>query len=229
MKTKIICHMAVSIDGKIILDNWTPEDAVPLGLFESLYDEIEADAWLIGRVSAEFYASKTPLIVKTDKKHPRTSWFATSLNARCRCIVLDPNGKLSWDTPTADGSSIIVVLTESVSDACLEALRISGVSYIFGGRDEIDLKRMLKILSDEAGINTILLQGGAITNGSFLEQGLIDEISMVISPVLDGSAKTPGILSVNKVGLHHIECISLEGISKLEGESVWLRYKLTYS
>lgn len=228
MKTKVICHMAVSIDGKIILDNWQPQDTVPSEVFEKIYNDIDAEAWIIGRVSAEFYASKTEHNVQTDVRYPRTSWYAKPLSG-CPCIVLDSQGKLSWDSALAEGNSVIVVLNENVSDSVIARLRKSNISYIFGGESKTDLTRVLKTLSTELGLTRIMLQGGAKTNGMFLEQGLIDELSIIVTPVIDGCAVNPGLINVNKFGLYHLNTIKLVDMSVLDGGNVWLRYSVSYT
>jgi 5-amino-6-(5-phosphoribosylamino)uracil reductase len=48
-------------------------------------------------------------------------------------------------------------------------------------------------LGDTLGIETILLEGGAATNGTFLKAGLIDEISVLIHPAVDGLAGVESI------------------------------------
>src|SRR6516165_1040009 len=47
--------------------------------------------------------------------------------------------------------------------------------------------RALAILNEELGIKRLELNGGGVTNGSFLRAGLIDEISLAIFPAVDGA------------------------------------------
>jgi riboflavin biosynthesis pyrimidine reductase len=101
--------------------------------------------------------------------------------------VLDAQGKIAWGRADIGGDPIVVVLTERVSDAHLAGLRKDAVSYIFAGEREPDLGRALDILNKELGIKRLELNGGGITNGSFLRAGLIDEISLAIFPAIDGA------------------------------------------
>ncbi len=73
-----------------------------------------------------------------------------------------------------------------ISDAHLAGLRSEGVSYIFAGETELDLSLTLEILNRELGVKRLLLEGGGGANGAFLRAGLIDEISLVVCPAVDG-------------------------------------------
>jgi riboflavin biosynthesis pyrimidine reductase len=70
---------------------------------------------------------------------------------------------------------------------------------------------------------------GAGANGSFLRAGLIDEISLVICPAVDGAKGAPSIFdSTNEdAGTPApIRSMTLESSEVLEGGAVWLRYRL---
>ena len=54
------------------------------------------------------------------------------------------------------------------------ALRGEGVSYLFAGKQDLDLALLLEILNRELGIKRLLLEGGGRANGSFLRAGLVD-------------------------------------------------------
>ena len=81
---------------------------------------------------------------------------------------------------------VITVLQENVSDAYIAHLRHAGVSYVFAGKDSLDLPLAVRKLKEQFGIEKMLLSGGGIVDWAFLQAGLIDEISLVIPPVIDG-------------------------------------------
>ncbi len=56
-----------------------------------------------------------------------------------------------------------------------------------------DLKLALHKLQAIFGINKVRIDGGGKVNGSFLKAGLIDELSLVIVPIADGSIGTPTV------------------------------------
>lgn len=74
-----------------------------------------------------------------------------------------------------------------------------------------------------------MLEGGGIINGAFLQAGLIDEISVLIYPGIDGLSGVPNIFD------HHGEADSrpaagqtlrLLSTEVLEGGFVWIHYRV---
>jgi 5-amino-6-(5-phosphoribosylamino)uracil reductase len=64
MRPKIICHMVSSIDGRLLVDRWTPPPSgVDSNIIHNTYDRVaarfEADGWIVGRESMEGYAKGT--------------------------------------------------------------------------------------------------------------------------------------------------------------------------
>ncbi len=218
----VICHMVPSVDGRIVTARWS--------LPPSLYAEYErtartfdADAWMIGRISMEPYAGKTKVPKRKSRTAiPRTDFIARR-DAESYAIALDASGKLTWTSNTIDDEHVITVLTERVSDDYLAFLRSMGVSYLFGGRTEVDLKKTLEKLATQFGIKRLLLEGGGKINGSFLAADLIDEVSMLVAPVADGSIGTPTLFDASERPgpARRLKLVSVE---KRRGDIVWLRY-----
>ena len=228
MKPHVICHMATSLDGRIIPSRWRPDGAHSADLYDRLHNEIGCDAWVVGRVTGQEFAKRDRYPAAPSAKLPRTSWIAKR-DATAYAIVLDSRGKIAWGRSDLGGDPIVVVLTEQVPDAHLAALRADGVSYIFAGTTEIDLVAALDTLNRELGIARLLLEGGGIVNGSFLRSGLIDEISLLIVPAIDGASGAPALFdSINPsdVTLASIDTLSLDSCELLEGGKVWLRYRV---
>ena len=103
----------------------------------------------------------------------------------------DPKGKLGWksnkiidEDPGYGDAQIIEVLTEQVDGRYLAYLQEMGIPYIFAGETEIDVKIALKKLKILIGINSILLEGGSIVNGYFQRADAIDELSLVVAPII---------------------------------------------
>ena len=103
------------------------------------------------------------------------------------------------------------------------------VSYIFCREDrEIDISATLETLNRELGIEHLMLEGGGGANGALLRAGLVDEISLVISPVIDGSTGAPTVFNSGStdLGPAPIERMVLANHQVLDGGAVWLRYRL---
>jgi riboflavin biosynthesis pyrimidine reductase len=220
----VICHMTPSIDGKIVPTNWASLRTVSAE-YERTADTFAADAWIVGRVSMAPYAGTARVPRRTaNHRIPRKDFIAES-DAQSYAIAIDPWGKLRWQSNAIDDAHVITVLSERVSDDYLAFLQSRGISYVFGGKASIDLGRVLMKLRTGFGIRKLLLEGGGRINGSFLSAGLIDELSVLIVPVADGSVGTPTLFDA-KVGRGLARELRLISVAKLKGDLVWLRYKI---
>jgi riboflavin biosynthesis pyrimidine reductase len=228
MKPYVISHMVASIDGRILLSRWRPADALQKGLFERLHEVLGGDAWLVGRVTGQEFAKREAYPAQAAQSFPREPWFA-GRDASAYGIVLDGEGKIAWGRADIGDDPIVVVLKKTVSDAHLQGLRNDGVSYIFAGDRELDLRLGLEILNRELGIKRILLEGGGVTNGAFLRAGLVDEVSLAICPAIDGAKGAPSVFDSNENSSEAsppLRAMTLESSEVLDGGVVWLRYKL---
>jgi len=218
----VICHMLPSIDGRIVLRDWGIANATRE--YEKTAATFDADGWIIGRVSMAPYAGKARVPARRGGEPIPRKDFVASHDASSFAIAIDPSGKLTWRENNIDGEHVIAILTERVSDAYLMFLQSKGISYLFGGKSKIDLARVLRKLRKSFGIKRLLLEGGGKINGSFLDANLIDELSILVGPVADGSIGTPALFDASgKSPARRLKLISME---KRAGDMVWLRYKV---
>jgi 2,5-diamino-6-(ribosylamino)-4(3H)-pyrimidinone 5'-phosphate reductase len=220
----VICHMVPSVDGRIVTDAWR----LPRSLtaeYERTASSFEADAWIIGRVSMEPYAGNAALPATAGRARiPRIDFVARS-DAPSYAIAIDPSGKLRWDSGALDEEHAVTILTEQVPDRYLAFLRSKGVSYLFGGKKQIDLPTVLGKLRSRFGVRKLLLEGGGTINGSFLAAGVIDELSVLIAPVADGGVGTPTLFDARKGAgpARHLKLLSVE---RRRGDLLWVRYRM---
>jgi riboflavin biosynthesis pyrimidine reductase len=219
----VICHMLPSIDGRIVLRDWKLNNATRE--YEKTAATFKADAWIIGRISMEPYAGKARVPRRKDRERIARTDFVAEHDASSYAIAIDPSGKLTWRASDIDGEHVITILTEFVSDDYLAFLQAKGVSYLFGGKSRIDLAKVLQKLRARFGIKKLLLEGGGKINGSFLAANLIDELSVLVGPVADGSVATPSLFDV-EIRRAPARKLKLLSIEKRPGDIVWLRYKI---
>ena len=62
--------------------------------------------------------------------------------------------------------------------------------YIVAGEDHIDLKKALEILNEKYGAKRVMTDTGGTLSSLLLEQGLVDEISLLVHPLLLGNKST---------------------------------------
>lgn len=220
----VICHMVPSIDGRIVTSSWKLGDVV-YAEYERTAATFDADGWIIGRISMEPYAGKARIPARrTQQPIPRKDFVAPH-DAESYAIAIDPAGKLRWRSGAIDDEHVITVLTEQVSDDYLAFLQSKGVSYVFGGRRTIDLAKVLTMLRATFGIEKLLLEGGGKINGTFLDAGLIDELSVLVAPVADGAIGTPTLFDARE-GTGPSRRLKLQSVERCRGDLVWIRYKV---
>lgn len=73
-------------------------------------------------------------------------------------------------------------------------LRKRGVSYILAGQRELDCQMAMEKLYRLFHIRKLLICGGG-ADWSFLQAGMVDELSLVLSPVTDGSCGTASVFA----------------------------------
>jgi 2,5-diamino-6-(ribosylamino)-4(3H)-pyrimidinone 5'-phosphate reductase len=219
----VICHMAPSVDGRIVTRGW-PRLRTLSAEYERLGAAFRADAWIIGRISMEPYAGRAQLPARrAGGRIPRTDFIARA-GASSFAIAIDPSGKLRWESGSIDEEHVVTVLTEQVPDRYLAFLRAQGVSYLFGGRDRIDLRVVLRKLRARLGIRRLLLEGGGTINGSFLAAGLVDELSLLVTPVADGAVAAPTLFDApGRAPARRLKLLSAE---RRPGDLLWVRYRV---
>lgn len=196
----IIYHMLTSLDGKIAGDFLENPQVLPLHEhYYSIHRNFKADAFLCGRVTMQgsFTGESLPDVSEWHgQKYPRTDCVAEK--ADFYAVAIDTKGKLNWngarihdDDPGYDNAHIIEILCKNVDDAYIGFLQSKGISYIFAGSEQLDLPLAMQKLKALFGIEKLLLEGGGIIGGAFAKEDLIDEISFVCAPVIQGSSGQP--------------------------------------
>jgi riboflavin biosynthesis pyrimidine reductase len=225
MKPHVVCLVAASVDGRTLHSRWRPKGTAG-ALFERVHDELAGDAWVIGRVTGQEFAKGKPYPTSTNETFPREAWFARR-DAKAYGVVLDAHGKIAWGRSDIGGDPVVVVLSETVSDAHLAGLRGEGVSYIFAGKSQLDLALTLEILNRELGVKRLLLEGGGGANGAFLRAGLVDELYLILCPAVDGAKGAPSAFDSSDGESDQrapVTAMTLESSRTLEGGAMLLHY-----
>lgn len=84
----------------------------------------------------------------------------------------------------------------------------------------------MEILYGRFGVKRLGLLGGGHINGGFLEAGLIDEVSLLLAPGIDGrqgeTSLFDGITDSGRIPVQ----LKLKQVKVLENDVLWLRYSL---
>ena len=197
----VICHMVTSIDGKVTGDFlFQNECAEATEIYYRINRERKSDGFICGRVTMEgsFTGGWYPDLSQYQPVDKKTDFLVDDLSG-FYAIAFDTHGKLGWRSnkiidpdkdPGYDGAQIIEVLSEDVDARYLGYLEAMEIPYIFAGETAIDVELALFKLKMLIGCETLLLEGGSIINGAFERAGTVDELSLVVAPVIaDKDAK----------------------------------------
>ena len=222
MNPYIVCHMMSSVDGRSLTDGWHLDYASDL--YESTAATFEADGWICGRVTMQEIAHGDGYPKGlAEEPVPRTNHFAKR-GADQYAISIDPKGLVEWKSDTALKSHIIEVVTEQVADDYLAYLQSIGVSYVFGGKTDIDLGHVIETLADELGVKKLIVEGGSHVSGAFVNAGLVDEVSVLILPLVDGRTEHPSSFEVSMDAWKQPAYLTLTSVEQTANDGVWLRY-----
>lgn|SRR5487761_276443 len=97
--------------------------------------------------------------------------------------------------------------TSSVS-LHLDQLQKKSIPYVIAGHEKVDLWQAMKKLNTKLQITKIAALGGGKMNGALLRAGLVDELSLIVVPLVVAGEDTPS----------SFEAVELQG----EGELPWL-------
>jgi 2,5-diamino-6-(ribosylamino)-4(3H)-pyrimidinone 5'-phosphate reductase len=228
----VICHMAGSVDGRIVVNGWPKSAATAVRReYEQVHASYEADGWMCGRITMQPFAGATRSEDAVAREHsgaPRENFVAPGAHESF-AFTIDPSGRLAWQSNDIDGDHVVTILSERVSDEYLAFLRERGVSYLLAGARDLDLDGALEKIGALFGVRTLMLEGGGGINGAMLRAGLVDEVSVLLAPVVDGRIGTPALFDVDNGGDSDAVQpwrLALEHVERRSDDVLWLRYRV---
>lgn len=135
-------------------------------------------------------------------------------------VVLDSHGRTPARARVLDGSRPTIVAT---NDACAREFP-PPVRVLRAGRERVDLARLFEALGRE-GVRSLLVEGGGTVLASLLREGLFDELSVYVAPVVIGGRSAPALA----LGEECPDAAFAVGLVRLAseplGEGTLLRYR----
>ena len=215
---KMIMHNSISLDGSFI--NFD----VDMGLHYQLASRFKADAHLIGsetvRAGGELYgipSENESDLMKPERDVGLPYW-----------IIIDSKGKTQGLLHTCRSfefcKDVIVLISRRTGADFIDYLKERKYDYLICGDRRVNLKKAYNALTEKYKINTIMVDSGPTLNGVLLDTGLIDEISLLVFPVLVGK-KSDRLLAQLNFEKHNVSLKLLEH-EVLDKGLVSLRYQV---
>jgi 2,5-diamino-6-(ribosylamino)-4(3H)-pyrimidinone 5'-phosphate reductase len=217
MLPKVIIHNEISLDGSIKGFN------INFGTYYRLAIGYEPDVILVGSITAKSAINKVSPEKKADFKKPK----ASGDDKRPYWVVPDSRGSLKgllhlfrrFDY----SKDVIILASGKTPSSYLKYLEEREYDYIVAGKEHIDYPKALEILAERYNSKTVLTDSGGILNSILIEQGLVSEISIIISPVLVGMR---GARLFRSLGLPSILKLKLLQNKVLDDNYLLLVYKV---
>lgn len=231
-KPYVVCHMLTSLNGKIDGTYMgDPACAAAGKAYGELRKVFDCQATLYGTTTMEgsYSDGRAGALPACGTDWGREDFIAPS-EVQNFIVSLDPQGVLGFSSCYIEKKNrpkahVIEVLTEQVPNDYLGYLRNLEISYVFAGETVIDCKLLLQKLSDLFHIQRLMVAGGGITNWSFVQENLLDELSVLVAPVADGSTGTATIFEKADFFPPRSPAeFSLKKVEVLEKDTLWLRY-----
>ena len=241
----INCYMETSLDGKSVGSFWDNErGAEYVEKYFEYYDKMDPQGFIVGWVTVLDWDYLLEEGNKLDLPEgaealPREDFVAENDYDRY-IVVIDRAGKLAWKTDHKEAvddhkqsqsmhaQHIVTVLTEQVPDAYLQHLREVGVSYVFAGKDKIDLHLAMEKLHDRFGLEDLVLMGGARMNGSFVREGLVDRYTALMqATIAGGDCNAPTKTSVEaNPGQGYMEPVDflIESVEQIDNTGLFMTF-----
>lgn len=227
MSTKrpyIICHMASSIDGKI--DGSALRNIMRPGEYEALHFKLGGEAWICGRTTMQQHFAEEQPFLSATKTPVEAESVHVARKADAYAISVDTNGKLRWSSGDLQGDHLICVVSEQVPTDYLQMLREKEISYVVAGKRWVDLAKAVQLLAEHFGIHRLLLEGGGHINGGFLQAGLVDEVSLLLLPGIDGRHDIAALFDGVSPSVRTAVPLKLKSVEQREGDALWIRYEV---
>lgn len=222
MRPYVICHMMASLDGRI--DCAMTEQIDDTNHYYEALAQLGCPSTLEGKTTLAMHYAQEGTFQPARAHEDAGQQLYKAVEAKGYAVGIDTNGTLRWDDNTTElfGRPLLMILSEHTSQEYLDYLKQKHISFITSGRNGIDFASAFETLRTVFGVERLAVVGGGHINGSLLDLGLIDEISMMYGYGIDGregmavafDGRTPSSKPIR---------LTFKSVEEQDG-IVWLRY-----
>jgi riboflavin-specific deaminase-like protein len=220
----VIATFAMTVDGKVTTKNLSPVD------FTSREDKLHlfrqralADAVLLGHTSLKRDNVRLGLPVEMQETR------AKRRQRRCPLRVIVSNeGRIDHGLNIfqSNVSPIIIFSTKRMPRKYQRALEKKAILHLSDTKN-VNLAGMLQTLRKKYKVRTLACEGGPTLFRALLEQRLIDQLNLTITPYMFGGAKAPTLTGVSRKFLPASVHCSLSDMRTI-GEECFLTYRIKH-
>jgi 2,5-diamino-6-(ribosylamino)-4(3H)-pyrimidinone 5'-phosphate reductase len=219
MLPKVIIYNEISLDGRINFFNTDTK------LYYEIASKWNVDAVLMG---------STTLLKRFNPESEELNYLPNfkvdEIDSFPLLVVPDSEGQiLIWnkvlETPFI--KDILVLCSRSTPQEYMNFLDELNIKYMVIGYDKVNLGTALEELNTQFGVKSLRVDSGGTLNGVLLQDDLVDEVCVLLNPVMVGEISTNSIYTTPDLKTSK-EAIDLKLIKmeKLKNEIIFLQYRV---
>jgi 2,5-diamino-6-(ribosylamino)-4(3H)-pyrimidinone 5'-phosphate reductase len=183
-RPKVIIHSLISLDGSV------KNMPIEMEMYYSIAISYSADIGIVGSTTVKEAHTDIPKEMPSDfkrrelmKKDKRPYWLILDSKGTCQNL-LHLYRRMEYI------KDIIVAVSENTPASYLDYLKERDYEVIICGKDKVDLKGLMQILYKKYNSRKVITDSGGALNCALLEEGLVDELSILLSPIIVGNEQS---------------------------------------
>ena len=216
--------MMASLDGRI--DCEMTEQIDDTNHYYEALSQLDCPSTLEGKTTLAMHYAQDGVFQPRQAHEDAGQQLYKAVESVGYAIGVDTLGTLLWDDNTAElfGRPLLMILSEQASQEYLDYLKDEHISYITAGRNGIDLAKAMETLRTVFGVERLAVVGGGHINGSMLDLGLIDEVSMMYGYGIDGREGMAAAFDGRPIDRKPVR-LTFKSVEEQDG-IVWMRYQV---
>lgn len=224
MKPHVIIHTAMSLDGRIT--NFSAD----LELYYSLAAQWNPDAILFGSGTVLAAVRDNPALEVPPEHEEMFPPPAGQPDPRPLLVIADSRGQVRcWDAirKWPYMRDVLALCSRATPKEYLEYLNERHIGTIVTGGERIDMGEALEALNRDYATKTVRVDSGGTLNSVLLNDGLVDEVSVLIHPIIAGGKSSPTLCDPDQAGITGLQVPLIHTSTEVLKEGmVWSRYTI---
>jgi 2,5-diamino-6-(ribosylamino)-4(3H)-pyrimidinone 5'-phosphate reductase len=221
MKPHVIIYNQISLDGRV---TGFPAD---MDLYYSLISTWQENATLIGSNTILEANASNPQELADESEDDRPP--ADPNDSRPLLVGVDSRGRVpNWSawSKLPFIRDVVVLCSPKTPVPFLENLAARKIDALTTGDERVDLPAALEALNTRYGVQVVRVDSGGILNGVLLQAGLVDEVSLLLTPCIVGDQTTPFVHTPSFAPGFTEMRLRLFHSQPVGEDLLWLRYEV---
>lgn len=254
-RPKVVLYVGASLDGRITMNsNSTMFDAYKQPeLYEMLFTKDEWASFtneIFQIYKPDMFLEGCNMLVAENQELTELPPYDGDLEVLYQDYlpddIINRPGRKTWTSVvdgrgrfrngyTADGDDpktyMVHLTTETAPPEYLSFLRQRSIPYLIEGQNKVNLPQMFDKVKTKLNVQTIATSSGGKLSGALIRNSLLDEINILLSPIVIGGYTVPTLFASPEPNWPTIlpHKLQLLEVKNFMNNKLWLRYKVIYN